>query len=271
VPLWTLYGLTQATRRTILLSVSVLPESFFPAPNGCLFLPGMPAEHRARLHPEPGNAVFKICSSDPASARSHSEWHWGLSASVLVSWMKYLGWAPEQEWRRPFRGNWEWWQGVFHPDPAARLQQAIAGPYVQISLDEFVERVKAPPPANAPKPNWRKVTSVDVFGNVAVAKLENDFPAMSLVDYLTLLKVDGEWKIVNKAFHRTDNFRDGALAVVNLGEDADTTGAVYGQIAGAFYGAEGIPSEWREKLAMRDLIEQRAAELHAMGLGERPV
>jgi ADP-ribosylglycohydrolase len=67
------------------------------------------------------------------------------------------------------------------------------------------------------------------------------------------------------AFHKTDNFRDGALKVVNLGEDADTTGAVYGQIAGAFYGADGIPAEWREKLAMRELIEQRAAELHAMG------
>lgn len=72
------------------------------------------------------------------------------------------------------------------------------------------------------------------------------------------------------AFHTTDNFRDGALAVVNLGEDADTTGAVYGQIAGAYYGVDGIPAEWRAKLAMRELIEQRAAELHAMaGLGER--
>ena len=70
------------------------------------------------------------------------------------------------------------------------------------------------------------------------------------------------------AFHGTDNFRAGALKVVNLGEDADTTGAVYGQIAGAYYGVEGIPSEWREKIAMCDLIEQRATELHAMGLGE---
>lgn len=70
------------------------------------------------------------------------------------------------------------------------------------------------------------------------------------------------------AFHHTDTFRDGALKVVNLGEDADTTGAVYGQIAGAYYGADGIPAEWREKLAMRELIEQRAAELHALGMGE---
>jgi ADP-ribosylglycohydrolase len=63
------------------------------------------------------------------------------------------------------------------------------------------------------------------------------------------------------AFHSTDSFRDGALAVVNLGEDADTTGAVFGQIAGAYYGEAGIPADWREKLAMRELIEQRAAEL----------
>lgn len=69
------------------------------------------------------------------------------------------------------------------------------------------------------------------------------------------------------AFHHTDNFRDGALAVVNLGEDADTTGAVYGQIAGAYYGAAGIPGGWGAKLAMRDLIERRAAELHAMAFG----
>ena len=44
------------------------------------------------------------------------------------------------------------------------------------------------------------------------------------------------------AFHRTGDFREGALRVVNLGDDADTTGAVYGQIAGAFYGVEAIPS-----------------------------
>jgi ADP-ribosylglycohydrolase len=71
------------------------------------------------------------------------------------------------------------------------------------------------------------------------------------------------------AFHKTDNFRAGALAVVNLGEDADTTGAVYGQIAGAYYGAGGIPAEWRAKLAMRELIEHRAAELHALAFGQQ--
>ena len=66
------------------------------------------------------------------------------------------------------------------------------------------------------------------------------------------------------AFHSTDSFRTALSKVVNLGEDADTTGAVFGQIAGAYYGVDGIPPEWRAKLAMRELIDQRATELHAM-------
>jgi len=43
------------------------------------------------------------------------------------------------------------------------------------------------------------------------------------------------------AFHHTDSFRDGCLLAVNLGDDADTTGAIYGQLAGAFYGADELP------------------------------
>jgi ADP-ribosylglycohydrolase len=50
------------------------------------------------------------------------------------------------------------------------------------------------------------------------------------------------------AFAATDDFRSGALAAVNLGDDADTTGAVYGQLAGAYYGVAAIPEEWRDRL-----------------------
>jgi ADP-ribosyl-[dinitrogen reductase] hydrolase len=60
------------------------------------------------------------------------------------------------------------------------------------------------------------------------------------------------------AFYTTDNFRDGCLRAVNLGNDADTTAAVYGQIAGTFYGEAGIPQEWREKLAMKQKITDYA-------------
>jgi protein-tyrosine phosphatase len=57
------------------------------------------------------------------------------------------------------------------------------------------------------------------------------------------------------AFYTTDDFREGCLRAVNLGNDADTTGAVYGQLAGAYYGKDGIPVGWREKIAHRSLIE----------------
>jgi ADP-ribosylglycohydrolase len=63
------------------------------------------------------------------------------------------------------------------------------------------------------------------------------------------------------ALLHAETFRDGALLAVNLGDDADTTGAIYGQLAGAFYGERGIPSAWRRRLVHRDLIESLADRL----------
>jgi ADP-ribosyl-[dinitrogen reductase] hydrolase len=63
------------------------------------------------------------------------------------------------------------------------------------------------------------------------------------------------------AFARSTSFRDGALLAVNLGDDADTTGAIYGQLAGAFYGAEAIPAAWRARLARGDEITALAKSL----------
>lgn len=56
------------------------------------------------------------------------------------------------------------------------------------------------------------------------------------------------------AFYHTETFEAGCLMAANLGNDADTTAAVYGQLAGAYYGLSGIPSRWREKLALRDTL-----------------
>jgi ADP-ribosyl-[dinitrogen reductase] hydrolase len=63
------------------------------------------------------------------------------------------------------------------------------------------------------------------------------------------------------AFSTTEDFRSGALAAVNLGDDADTTGAVYGQLAGAYYGAGGIPAEWLERVHSRNIIASTAGAL----------
>ena len=65
------------------------------------------------------------------------------------------------------------------------------------------------------------------------------------------------------AFAASSDFRQGCLLAVNLGEDADTTAAVYGQLAGAYYGAASIPAEWLAPLAMRELIIGLADSLGA--------
>jgi ADP-ribosylglycohydrolase len=63
------------------------------------------------------------------------------------------------------------------------------------------------------------------------------------------------------AFYRSDSFRDGALRAVNLGNDADTTGAIYGQLAGAFYDVNAIPEDWIKPLTMREFVRERADAL----------
>ena len=64
------------------------------------------------------------------------------------------------------------------------------------------------------------------------------------------------------AFYKSNSFSEGALLAVNLGNDADTTGAVYGQLAGAFYGVEGIPSHWLAKIYNKDLIKSFATKIY---------
>jgi ADP-ribosyl-[dinitrogen reductase] hydrolase len=66
------------------------------------------------------------------------------------------------------------------------------------------------------------------------------------------------------AFYTTNTFKTGCLRAVNLGDDADTTGAVYGQLAGAYYGQKGIPLAWRKKLYRRKFIESLAKQIFVL-------
>jgi len=76
-----------------------------------------------------------------------------------------------------------------------------------------------------------------------VFRYEDDYPGESSLEAAL-------W-----AFHDADDFRQAVLRAVNLGDDADTTGAVCGQLAGAWFGESGIPAEWRNDLAGKDQIE----------------
>ena len=71
------------------------------------------------------------------------------------------------------------------------------------------------------------------------------------------------------AFHDAQDFRDAVLNAVNLGDDADTTGAVCGQLAGAYWGESGIPKNWLDGLAKREMIEKALTGLLRRTQAER--
>jgi ADP-ribosyl-[dinitrogen reductase] hydrolase len=62
-------------------------------------------------------------------------------------------------------------------------------------------------------------------------------------------------------FANTDSFEEAVLEATNLGDDADTTAAIAGQIAGAHYGIDGIPDRWLARLVMGDEIDMLARAL----------
>ncbi len=117
---------------------------------------------------------------------------------------------------------------------------------------------------------------VDGYWNERPLCPEIDAVAVGSFKVLEPPKIKGSGFVVKSleaalwAFDRSTSFREGCLLATNLGDDADTTAAIFGQIAGAYYGVEGIPPDWFEKLTMRDLIEDHARKLrqwNRTGLG----
>ena len=90
---------------------------------------------------------------------------------------------------------------AFHPD--ARMLFARDGKLAVVPIGEYITRVGSErlEPGEVDSTE-RKVVSVDVVGDAAVAKLELKRPNALLTDYMSLLKVDGRWLIVNKIFTR---------------------------------------------------------------------
>lgn len=107
---------------------------------------------------------------------------------------------------------------------------------------------------------WDEAPLVATIDEVAAGSFqEKEPPEIRGTGHVTRTLEAALW-----AFERTDDFRSGALKVVNLGNDADTTGAVYGQIAGAFYGASAIPAGWSERLAFGPAVHEFAVAMRGM-------
>jgi ADP-ribosylglycohydrolase len=107
---------------------------------------------------------------------------------------------------------------------------------------------------------WRKKQLLSEISEVASGSFkEKNPPEIKGTGYVVRSLEAALW-----AFYHSDSFEEGCLMAVNLGDDADTTGAIYGQLAGAYYGEDGIPSHWLEKIVKRGLIEEYAEELYRL-------
>lgn len=113
-------------------------------------------------------------------------------------------------------------------------------------------------PFYSPIPNyWQPQPLVSELAEVAAGSFKQRHPPeIRGTGYVVKSLEAALW-----AFYHSSSFQEGCLLAVNLGDDADTTGAVYGQLAGAFYGEPGIPQQWCTRLAHRSLIEFLADQL----------
>jgi len=86
---------------------------------------------------------------------------------------------------------------AFHKD--AMMTYLAGEEYKSVNAIDFFEAGMKP----GPKSNRKtRIESIDVDGHAARAKLEITYDTFRFIDYMTLLKIDGEWKIVSKVFYR---------------------------------------------------------------------
>ena len=94
-------------------------------------------------------------------------------------------------------GNGEFYKKAFHPE--AKLFWIREGQFATRTSAEFIAGASGKPAADE-RERKRSIESVDITGNAAIAKIVLDYPSGRFTDYMSLLKVDGQWKIVNKTF-----------------------------------------------------------------------
>jgi len=95
-------------------------------------------------------------------------------------------------------GDGEYMRKAFHAD--AKVFSYRDGKLNQLTSAEFAARFTGKSaPDEAQRKRW--IESVKITGNAGVGVIVLDYPTIKFTDYMSLLKVDGEWKIINKTFH----------------------------------------------------------------------
>ena len=94
-------------------------------------------------------------------------------------------------------GDGEYFRKAFHTEGSMIFVRD--GKYMSRTFAEYIAGATGKPAADEAK-RKRWIESVEVVGNAAVAKIILDYPSVKFTDYMTLLKIGDEWKIVNKSF-----------------------------------------------------------------------
>ena len=94
-------------------------------------------------------------------------------------------------------GEGEYFKKAFHTE--GNLIWIRDGKYTTRSFAEYIAGASGKPPADEAQ-RKRRIGSVEVVGNAAIATIILDYPTTKFTDYMSLLKINGEWKIVNKTF-----------------------------------------------------------------------
>lgn len=95
-------------------------------------------------------------------------------------------------------GKKEFMRRAFHTE--GKLIFMRDGKFATLTFDEYIAGMKEKP-ADDEANRRRKIESVEIIGDAGIAKIVLDYPTVKFTDYMSLLKINGEWKIVNKSFH----------------------------------------------------------------------
>lgn len=95
-------------------------------------------------------------------------------------------------------GNGHFMRKAFHTE--AKIMAFRDGKMMNLTAEEFASRFNGKPAADEAQ-RKRRIESVEITGNAGIGKIVLEYPTVTFTDYMSLLKVDNEWKIVNKVFY----------------------------------------------------------------------
>ena len=161
-----------------------------------------------------------------------------------------------------------WWRDPEKAAEAARLQSRTTHGAVQaveacaLFAELLAEAIAGQPKQSVLRPReWEGDPRIAEVAAGSWRTKERD--AISSSGYVVHTLEAALWCV-----GRTDSVADALILAANLGDDADTVGAVTGQLAGALWGVSNAPAAWLGRLALRDRIESLAELLFHAGLAK---